>query len=52
MTSDQDFLAFIVSVEKSAVILIDLPLYVTCPLSLAVFNILALVCGVHVLIIM
>jgi hypothetical protein len=29
MTSAQDFLAFIVSVEKTGVILIGLPLYVT-----------------------
>ena len=29
MTSDQAFLAFIVSAEKSGVILIGLPLYVT-----------------------
>jgi hypothetical protein len=29
MTSDQDLLSFIVWVEKSGVILIDLPLYVT-----------------------
>jgi hypothetical protein len=29
MTSGQDLLAFIVSVEKTGIILIDLPLYVT-----------------------
>jgi hypothetical protein len=29
VTSVQDLLAFIISVEKSGVILIDLPLYVT-----------------------
>ena len=38
MTSDQVLLAFIVSVEKSGVILIDHPLYVTWPFPLAGFN--------------
>ena len=42
MTSDQALLAFIVSVEKSGVILISLSLYVTWPFSLAAFNILSL----------
>jgi hypothetical protein len=37
-TSLQDHLAFIVSGEKSGVILIGLPLYVTCPFSLPAFN--------------
>ena len=41
MTSDQALLAFIVSVEKSGVILIGLPLYVTWSFSLAAFNILS-----------
>ena len=45
MTSDQALLAFIVSVEKSGVILTGLPLYVTWPFSLAAFNILS--CFVH-----
>ena len=52
MTSDQALLAFIVSVEKSGIILIGLPLYVTWPLSLAAFNILYLFCVFSVLIIM
>ena len=52
MTSDQALLAFIVSVEKSGVILIGLPLYVTWPFSLAAFNILSLFCAFSVLIIM
>ena len=39
MTSAQDLLAFIVSGEKSGVILIGLPLYVTWPFSLiSLFN--------------
>ena len=42
MTSDQALLAFIVSVEKSGVILIGLPLYDTWPFPLAAFNILSL----------
>ena len=50
MTSDQALLAFIVSVEKSGVILIGLPLYVTWPFSLAAFNILSLFCALNVLI--
>ena len=52
MTSNQALLTFSVSVEKSAVILIGLPLYVTCPFSLAAFNILSLFCAFSVLIIM
>jgi hypothetical protein len=40
MTSDQALLTFIVSVEKSCVILMCLSLYVTWPFSLAAFNIL------------
>ena len=40
MTSAQDLLAFIVASEKSGVIVIGLPLYVTCPFSLTAFNIL------------
>ena len=50
MSSAQDLLAFIVSIEKSGVILIVLPLYVTWPFSLAAFNILSLFCVFSVLI--
>ena len=42
ITSAQDLLSFIVSGEKSCVILIGLPLYVTWPFSLTAFNILSL----------
>jgi len=42
MTSDQSLHAFIVSVEKSGVILIGLPLCGTWPFSLAAFNVLSL----------
>ena len=42
MRSSQDLLAFMVSGEKSGVILIGLPLYVTWPFSLTAFNILSL----------
>jgi hypothetical protein len=52
MTSAQDLLAFIFSGEKSAVILIDLPLFVTWPFSLTAFNILSLFNAFVVLIIM
>jgi hypothetical protein len=52
MTSDLALLAFIVSFEKSGVILIGLPLYVTWLFSLASFNILSLFCVISVLIIM
>ena len=41
ITSVQALLAFIVSGEKSGVILIGLPLYVTCPFSLIAFSILS-----------
>jgi hypothetical protein len=41
--SPQALLAFNVSVEKSAVILMGLPLYVTCFFSHTAFNILSLV---------
>ena len=51
MRSAQDLLAFIVSGEKSAVILIGLPLYVTWPFSLTAFNILSLFSAFGVLII-
>ena len=37
-------LTFIVSTEKSGVILIDLSFYVTWPISFAVLNILSLLC--------
>jgi hypothetical protein len=52
MTSDQPLLALIVSLEKSGVILIGLPLCVSCPFSLVAFNILSLFCVFSVLIIM
>ena len=52
MSSDQALLAFIVSFEKSGVVLIGLPLYVTWPFLLAVFSILSLLCTFMVLIIM
>jgi hypothetical protein len=52
MTSAQALLAFIVSGEKSCVILTSLPLYVTWPSSLTAFNILSLLCAFGVLIIM
>ena len=42
MSSIQDLLAFMVSGEKSGVILIGPPLYVTWPFSLTAFNILSL----------
>ena len=45
MTSDQALLAFIVSAEKSGVILIGLPLYATWSFSLAAFNNLSLHCA-------
>jgi hypothetical protein len=51
MTSAQDLLAFIVSGEKSDVILIGLPFYVTCLFSLTTFNILSLFNAFGVLII-
>ena len=51
-TSIQNLLAFKVSIEKSGVILIDLPLRVTLPFSLAALNILSLFCMFYVLIIM
>jgi hypothetical protein len=44
MTSVQDCLSFIISVEKSGTILIGLTLYVTYPFSLISFNIL---CSVY-----
>jgi hypothetical protein len=52
ITSALDLLAFIVSGEKSGVILIGLPLYVTCSFSLTAFNILCLFSAFVVLIIM
>jgi hypothetical protein len=52
MMFGQALLAFNVSVEKSGVILIGLPLQVTWPLSLAAFNILSFFCAFSVLIIM
>jgi hypothetical protein len=45
MTSTQDLLAFIVSGEKSGVILIGLPLYVTWPFFHTASNILSLFCA-------
>ena len=41
---DQDLPAFIVSVEKSDIILIGLPLYVTWPFPFAALNILSFFC--------
>ena len=52
MTSVQDLLVFRVSVEKSSVNLIGLPLYVTWPFSLIAFNILSLFCAFRVLILL
>jgi hypothetical protein len=52
VTSAQDLLAFTVSGEKFGVILIDLPLYVTCHFPLIAFNILSLFSAFVVLIIM
>ena len=52
MTSSQDLLAFLISGEKSAVILIGLPLYVTRHFSLTAFNILSLFSIFRVLIIL
>ena len=52
MRSAQDLLAFMVSGEKSGVILIGLALYVTWPFSLTAFNILSLFSAFGVLIIM
>ena len=51
ITSVQDLLAFIVSADKSGVILIGLHLYVTCVFSLSAFNILSLFSAFVVLII-
>ena len=50
--SVEALLAFSVSVEKSGVILIGLPLYITWPFSLVAFNILSLFGRLCVLIIM
>ena len=52
MTFNQAFLAFIVFVEKSGIIQIGLPLYVTWPFCLEAFNILSLLYAFSVLIIM
>jgi hypothetical protein len=52
MTSSQDLLSFILPGEKSGVILIGLPLYVTLSFSLTAFNILSLFSAFGVLIIM
>jgi hypothetical protein len=51
MTSDQALLAFIVSIGKSGIILMGLPLYVTWPFFLIAFNIISLFYGFSVLII-
>ena len=48
----QDLLSFIVSVKKSGVILIGLPLHVTWPFSLTAFNTLSLFCASSILITM
>ena len=42
MISTVDLMAFIVSGEKLGVILIGIPVYVTCPFYLTAFNILSL----------
>ena len=52
MSSGQDLLAFMVSGEKSGVILIGLALYVTCPYSLTALSIVSLFSTFGVLIIM
>ena len=52
MRSAQDLLAFMVSGEKSGVILIGLPLYVTWPFPFTAFNIISLFTKFGVLIIM
>jgi hypothetical protein len=52
MTSVQGLLAFRVSVEKSDVILIGMPLYVTWLFPFTAFNIISLFCTFSVLIIM
>ena len=52
ITSAQDLLAFVVSGEKSSVILMGLHLHVTWTFSLPTFNILSLFCAFVVLIIM
>ena len=51
MTSAPDLLDFIVSCEKSGVILIGLPLFVTLLFSLTAFNIISLFSAFGVLII-
>ena len=51
ITLDHDLLDFIVSNEKSGVILIGLPLYVTWSFSFAALNIFSLFCMFSVLII-
>jgi hypothetical protein len=51
MTTDQALLTFVVSVEKSDVILIGLLLYVTWYFSLAAFSIISLFYAFSVLII-
>jgi hypothetical protein len=52
MSSVQALLNFSVSIEKTGIIMIGLPLYVTWPFSRAPFNILSLFCAFSVLIIM
>ena len=52
ITSVQDLLAFIVSGERSGVILIGLPLYVSRPVYFTAVNILSLFSAFDVLIIM
>ena len=52
MMSVQALLAFIVSVEKSGVILIGLPLYVAWPFSLNTFNIFTFLWALCILSIM
>ena len=52
ITYFQALLAFRVSIEKSGVILIGLPLYITWSFSLTAFNMLSLFCMLSVVIIM
>ena len=49
---DHDLLAFIVSTEKSGVILFSLPLHVTWPFSFVALNFISLFCIFNVLFIM
>lgn len=52
MTSAQELLGFKVFVEKSGIILVGLPFFVTWPSSFTAFNSLSLFCSFSILIIM